>query len=58
MGELFQILRRLLFSKIGCVNRVGDECRFLMNGRRCGRKCCFQQCKEVHKRLKGWGWER
>ncbi len=53
MSEVLTILRRLLFSKIGCINRQGDECMFLMNGTRGGRKCCYKQCQKVQEHLTG-----
>lgn len=51
MRERLMILRRLLFSRIGCVNRVKGECWFLMDGTRGGRKCCYSQCQKVQERL-------
>lgn len=53
MKEKLYILRRLLFSRINCINRQENECMFLMNGTRGGRKCCYKQCREVQKRLTG-----
>lgn len=53
MTEILTILRRLLFSRINCINRQENECMFLMNGTRGGRKCCYKQCREVQKRLTG-----
>lgn len=53
MTEILTILRRLLFSKIGCINRQGDECMFLMDGTRGGRKCCYKQCQKVQEHLTG-----
>lgn len=55
MTEILTILRRLLFSriKINCINRQENECMFLMNGTRGGRKCCYKQCREIQKRLTG-----
>ena len=55
MSEVLTILRRLLFSRVGCINRQKDECMFLMNGTRGGRKCCFKQCHEVQKHLTNGG---
>lgn len=51
MRNILFILRRLLFSRIGCINRQGSECMFLMGGTRGGRKCCYKQCHEVQKHL-------
>ena len=53
MKEKLYILRRLLFSKIGCINHQENECMFLIDGTRGGRKCCYKQCREVQKRLTG-----
>lgn len=53
MKEKLYILCRLLFSRINCINRQGDGCMFLMDGTRGGRKCCYNQCQEVQKRLTG-----
>lgn len=53
MTEILTILRRLLFSRINCINRQENECTFLMNGTRGSRKCCYKQCREVQKRLTG-----
>lgn len=51
MREMLTILHRLLFSRVGCINRQGNECLFLMNDTRGGRKCCYKQCQEVQKHL-------
>lgn len=51
MRNRLTILRRLLFSRIGCINRQGNECMFLMEGTRGGRKCCYEQCQKVQERL-------
>ena len=52
--EALTILRRLLFSRVGCINRQGKECMFLMvNSTRGGRKCCYKQCQKVQEHLTG-----